>query len=216
MLSHRSILLLTALLVEAGAVSSQALSSKAGERPATSRSTPLEHSRQAAASRSSEADAGTQTPPPGFPEPDAGTVTPRPVPEGPDAGTSPEVPGADGGTGQDGGASSRTFVLAEGIQWPDELQPLATLDGSAIVAAHAAMQRLISRLPKEYAESCSWSPRAMDVIIGREGDLYFVRIDRRVDRCGRFAPGAQISFDWFELYAVSLDGKVLARFPSSP
>jgi hypothetical protein len=72
------------------------------------------------------------------------------------------------------------------------------------------------QLPKEYAGTCSYSANALEVIIGEEGGLYFVRINQRADKCGRFAPGTNLSLDWFELYAVSPDGKVLARYPYYP
>ncbi|WP_158641916.1 hypothetical protein [Corallococcus sp. AB018] len=46
--------------------------------------------------------------------------------------------------------------------------------------------------------------------MGLEGGVYFVRVDRRLDRCG-WPVGSQLEFDWFELYAVSPEGKVLGR-----
>ncbi|HSP80273.1 MAG TPA: hypothetical protein VLQ93_17200 [Myxococcaceae bacterium] len=116
----------------------------------------------------------------------------------------------------DGGAVTRQPVIAEGIRWPDELRPLATLDGPAVLAAHAALQRLLASFPKEYAEDCSHSAKAMEVLVGQEGGLYFVEIRQRVEKCGGFAPGFNLTLDWFELYAVSPDGKVLARYPYHP
>ena len=116
----------------------------------------------------------------------------------------------------DGGAAARQPVVAEGIEWPDDLRPLATLDGPAILAAHAALQRVLAKVPKEYAGDCSYSAKAMEVTVGQEGGLYFVEINRRVDKCGWAVPGFNPSPHWFELYAVSPDGKVLARYPYSP
>ncbi|MCP3141477.1 hypothetical protein [Pyxidicoccus xibeiensis] len=123
----------------------------------------------------------------------------------------PGLPGVAGGRGvPDAGA-------AEPIRWPENLRPLATLDGPAVIAAHAALQHLLARFPKEYAGKCGYSPKGLDVIVGQEGDLYFVRIDQRMDRCGWVAPpGFSTETDWFELYAVSPDGRVLARAPYSP
>ncbi|MFL5348534.1 MAG: hypothetical protein ACJ8AT_27375 [Hyalangium sp.] len=49
------------------------------------------------------------------------------------------------------------------------MRTLATLDGSAVIAANAAMQHLLARIAKEekeYAGSCAYSPKAMDVIVG--------------------------------------------------
>ncbi len=102
------------------------------------------------------------------------------------------------------------------IKWPDEVRPLATLDGPAIIAANAALQRLLASFPKEYATDCSYSAKAMDVTVGQERGLYFVEIKRRLERCGWAAPGFEPVLHWFELYAVSPEGKVLARYPYHP
>jgi hypothetical protein len=48
---------------------------------------------------------------------------------------------------------------------------------------------VLSRFPKEAARACEYSAKALEVAVGQEGGLYFVRIDRRVDKCG-WAPGA--------------------------
>ena len=112
--------------------------------------------------------------------------------------------------------STRGPIIAAGIEWPDDVRPLATLDGPAVLAAHAALQQLLSSLPKESAGTCSHSAKAMEVVVGQEGGLYFVRINQRVEKCGGFAPGFNLTLDWFELYAVSPEGKVLARYPYQP
>jgi hypothetical protein len=52
--------------------------------------------------------------------------------------------------------------------------------------------------------------------VGEEGGLYFVEIRQRLDKCGFLTLGPSAAFDWFELYAVSPDGKVLARYPYFP
>jgi hypothetical protein len=106
--------------------------------------------------------------------------------------------------------------LVAGIEWPEELRPLATLDGPAVVAANAALQHLLASFPKESARSCSHSARAMEVVVGEHAGLYLVQIHQRVEKCGRFAPGFNLTLDGFELYAVSPDGKVLARYPYTP
>ncbi|WP_233582744.1 hypothetical protein [Corallococcus sp. CA053C] len=116
----------------------------------------------------------------------------------------------------DGGTTARAPIIAEGIEWPDDLRPLATLDGPAILAAHAALQRLLASFPKEYAKDCSYSAKAMEVVVGQHDGLYFVEINRRVEKCGWATPGFNPSPHWFELYAVSPEGKVLARYPYHP
>jgi hypothetical protein len=122
--------------------------------------------------------------------------------------------GVDAGIA-DAGIAAPPPGAADSIRWPENLRPLATLDGPAVLAANAALQRVLSRFPKEYAGACEYSARSMEVVVGQEGGLYFVRIDRRADKCG-WAPGFNLEFDWFELYAVSPEGRVLARYPYMP
>ncbi len=130
---------------------------------------------------------------------DAGTLVPRPAPKQPDAGTvAPKT-----------GTSSA-------IPWPeDELAPLATLDGPAILAAHAALQQVMKRFPKESTRECAFSPRSLEIHIGYQAGWYFIRIDHRVDKCPEFGPGVTLEFDWFELYAYSPEGR-LERYPYMP
>jgi len=136
-----------------------------------------------------------------------------PVAPGPDAGIA--APAPPGSSGRDAGVIPPRPVAPGGIHWPEELRPLAVLDGPAVLAAHAALQQLLARLPRKHAGSCASSAKAYDVVVGEEGGLYFVRIDQRMDRCG-WAPGITTEFDWFELYAVSPEGRVLERYPFSP
>ncbi len=144
---------------------------------------------------------------------DGGTVAPQPSPAPVDGGTAAlkaNPPRADGGTAAHPPGT-------ESIRWPENLRPLATLDGPAVVAAHAALQHLLARLPKQLAGTCGYSPKGLEVIVGQEGNLYFVRIEQRMDKCGWLVPpGFSTETDWFELYAVSPDGRVLARAPFSP
>lgn len=160
---------------------------------------------------------------------DGGTTAPAPS-DGADGGivlpqpNTPDAPRPDGGTvvsqpprpETDGGTDASQPVITDGIRWPNDLRPLAILDGPAILAAHAALQRTLARFPKEYAGACSYSAKALEVVVGQEEGLYFVRVNRRIDRCGRMTPGAKASLDWFELYAVSPEGRVLARYPYHP
>ncbi|MBN1209861.1 MAG: hypothetical protein JXB05_33735 [Myxococcaceae bacterium] len=88
------------------------------------------------------------------------------------------------------------------------------MDGPAVLATHAALQHLLARFPKEYQGTCYYSAKALEVTVSEEGGVYFVHFERRPDRCG-WAPGVNLEFDWFELYAVSADGRVLARHPYS-
>lgn len=114
------------------------------------------------------------------------------------------------------GTVAPQFATTEVIRWPEEVRPVATLDGPAVLAAHAVLQNVLARFPKEYAESCSYSAKALEVIVGQENGLYFVEVKRRVEKCGWAAPGTSFDLDWFELYAVSPDGRILARYPYHP
>jgi hypothetical protein len=105
----------------------------------------------------------------------------------------------------------------DGLRWPEEeeLRLLTLLDGRAVVAAHAAIQEQRARFAKEdkkYAGHCDYSPKAMDVTVFEGEALYVVRIDRRLDRCGWAHPSLNQAFP-SEFYAVSPEGRVLARYP---
>lgn len=155
---------------------------------------------------------------------DGGTVAPLS-----DAGTgtsSTSASASDAGMGatqanpleRDAGTVTSKPLIVDGVRWPAEVRTLATLDGPAVIAAHAAMQHLLARIMKEErgrAGRCEYSPKAMDVIVGEGDGMYIVRINRRVDRCGRADASFNAAIDWLELYAVSPEGRVLARYPSN-
>lgn len=226
MLSPLDVILVTALLLDGGTAAPSTKATRASAKSAVSRSAQLKNNRETSTPRpvQAETDAGITTPQPVPSEVDAGTTISPPSGEETDAGIPPVTSQEDAGTvvprppiqEQDAGSTSAQSISAGGVHWPDDVRPLATLDGAAVLAAQAALQQVLARAPKEYAGTCSWSPKAMEVIVGQEGELYFVRINRRVDKCGHFAPSSHVSLDWFELYAVSPEGQVLARYPYSP
>ncbi len=124
---------------------------------------------------------------------------------------------ADGGVHPmpaiDAGTVSTTSAT---IPWPEtELEPLGTLEGPAVLAAHAALQEVMKRFPKTATKSCAFSPRALEFVVGYQSGWYFVRVNRRVDKCPEFGPGLTLEYDWFELYAVSPEGRV-ERYPHMP
>lgn len=163
-------------------------------------------------------DGGTAESLPHLAAPDAGAPAALPVSSGFDAGSSAASPISlrfDGGTA-DAGCVRPPGSPAESICWPNEVQPLAKLDGPAVVAANAALQALLARFSAEETKTCEYSPRAMELVVGQAEGLYFVRINHRVDKCGWAAPGFNLETDWFELYAVSPDGRVLERYPYYP
>jgi hypothetical protein len=145
------------------------------------------------------ADGGIVPAQPNAASPDAGTASLQAGSQGADAGTVAPKPGA-----------------SQSIPWPEkELQPLATLDGPAILAAHAALQQAMEHFTKEQRRACAFSPRSLELVIGYDAGWYFVRVNRRVDKCPGFGPGVVLEFDWFELYAVSPEGRV-ERYPYYP
>ena len=109
-------------------------------------------------------------------------------------------------------------VAAGDFHWPEEVQTLATLDGPAVLAAHVALQDLLARLAKQgLPKSCGYSAKAMEVIVGEGDGMYIVLINQRMDKCGwQVPPGFSTDTDWFEQYAVSPDGKILAHYPYAP
>ncbi|MFP2896860.1 hypothetical protein [Corallococcus sp. 4LFB] len=115
------------------------------------------------------------------------------------------------------GSGTSAPIPEAAIPWPkQDLTPLATLEGPAVQAAHAALEEAVKRFPKESMGKCAFSARALEVVIGQEAGWYFVRVNRRVDRCPGFGPGVTgIETDWFELYAISPDGE-LTRYPYQP
>jgi hypothetical protein len=133
---------------------------------------------------------------------------------GPDAGVGEVSPSnwrADSGTGV------LKPVASGGFHWPEQVRTLSTLDGPAVIAANAALQHLLARLAKQgLSGSCGYSAKAMEVVVGEGDGLYIVLINQRMDKCGWVVPpGFSTDTDWFEQYAVSLEGKILAHYPDA-
>ncbi len=109
-----------------------------------------------------------------------------------------------------------TPAASTAVPWPEEeLEPLGTLDGPAVLAAHAVLQEVMKRFPKGAAKTCAFSPRTLELVIAYQSGWHFVRVNRRVDKCPEFGPGVMLEYDWFELYAVSPEGRV-ERYPAMP
>ena len=145
--------------------------------------------------------------------PDGGMIAPQPSRGSPDAGALSLPLNA---AKADAGTADFKPDAGPAIPWPqEELHPLATLDGPAVLAGHAVLQRVLQRFPKESAGSCAYSPQSLEVLIAQHAGWYFVRVNRRVDKCPGFGPGVVLETDGFELYAVSPDGRV-ERYPFHP
>lgn len=159
---------------------------------------------------------------------DGGIVAPTTSPAPRDAGTaagpagSPELEaGVDAGSARtaraDAGPQKLRPIITGDVRWPEEVRTLTTLDGPAVLAANAALQSLLARFAKKGASGCGYSLKGLELTVGEGGGMYIVRIEQRMERCGwKVPPGFSTEMDWFELYAVSPEGKVLARYPYAP
>jgi hypothetical protein len=112
------------------------------------------------------------------------------------------------GARRDASAQAAQPATDEGIRWPQEMRPLAILDGPAIAASNAAMQHLQARLKKKYGEACLAPPSAMQVLVGREGELYFVQIEQHDRNCVSVTRDGYPGPDELVLYAVTPDGQL--------
>ena len=127
---------------------------------------------------------------------DGGALTPRSDPSRPDAG----IAAADSARvqGRDGGACEPRPAILEGTPWSAQPRLLATVDARAIIAARAGIGELMDyfvKYDKRFAGSCDSSPKAMDVVVFEAEGMYVVRINPRVDRCGRLDPAFNEAID---------------------
>ena len=102
-----------------------------------------------------------------------------------------------------------------GVEWPgrrdaSDITSLGAVDGGAALAASAAIQQVVQKIgpESELFSKCPSPAAALDARVFKWRDVYYVTVDERFDRCGE----ARSRFpDWFESYAVSPAGQVLAR-----
>jgi hypothetical protein len=112
------------------------------------------------------------------------------------------------GSPTDASAQTAQAATDGGIRWPEEMRPLAILNGPAIAASNAAMQHLQARLKKKYGEACLAPLSAMQVLVGHEGELYFVQIEQHDENCVSATRDGYPGPDELVLYAVAPDGQV--------
>ncbi|ATB31127.1 hypothetical protein [Melittangium boletus] len=107
------------------------------------------------------------------------------------------------------------------VEWPSQeelaaIQPVSNdvdkeLNGQAALAAAGALQETI-RLWSDQSlfEGCSTPALGLGAVVYQWKDYYYVNVTQRFDRCGskRFR-----MLDWWESFAVSPEGRVLARQP---
>jgi len=102
------------------------------------------------------------------------------------------------------------------VPWPDEHSTrtvIEPMEAGAALAAAGAIRELVktSPFPNLFA-GCSSPAQGLDVSVfaGPAPDLYFVVVDQRFDRCG--GPSGRV-LDWWEVYAVTAQGDVVAKAP---
>ncbi|AGC49002.1 hypothetical protein MYSTI_07730 [Myxococcus stipitatus DSM 14675] len=113
-------------------------------------------------------------------------------------------------------------TLWEGVvPWPDEhtsRKLVDPLEAGAALAAASAIREVVSSPPfPNLFTGCSSPEQGLDVSVftGQTPGLYFVAVEQRFDRCGG-ASGRVL--DWWEVYAVTAQGVVVAKAapPESP
>jgi len=107
------------------------------------------------------------------------------------------------------------------VEWPTDeelaaLQPVSSdvngeLNGQAALAAAAAIQET-TRLwsGQGLFEGCPTPALGLGAVVYAWKDYYYVNVTQRFDRCGskRFR-----MLDWWEAFAVSPEGRLMARQP---
>jgi hypothetical protein len=126
--------------------------------------------------------------------------------QSPPTETIPSPPSALTGNGD--------TVAPTAIRWPENLAPLAVLDGPAIVVANAAIRHVLAQ--KEYPEECEPSAESLKAAVGYQEPLYYVRVDARAERCTRVVPGVEPQPGWFRVYAFLPSGGMIAPNPPPP
>ncbi|MFL5346867.1 MAG: hypothetical protein ACJ8AT_18960 [Hyalangium sp.] len=105
-------------------------------------------------------------------------------------------------------------MASTAIRWPENLTPLAVLDGPAIVVANTAVRHVLAQ--KEYPAECEPSAESLKATLGYQEPLYYVRIDARAERCTQVVPGVEPQPGWFKVYAFLKNGAMIAPNPPPP
>lgn len=103
------------------------------------------------------------------------------------------------------------------VTWPDEHSArtvVESMEAGAALAAAGAIREVVrtNPFPNLFA-GCSSPEQGLDVSVftGPTSDLYFVVVDQRFHRCG--GPSGRV-LDWWEVYAVTPRGVVVAKAPT--
>ncbi len=103
------------------------------------------------------------------------------------------------------------------VAWPDEHSArtvVEPMEAGAALAAAGAIREVVrtNPFPNLFA-GCSSPEQGLDVSVfaGPTLGLYFVVVDQRFHRCG--GPSGRV-LDWWEVYAVTSQGEVVAKAPA--
>jgi hypothetical protein len=103
------------------------------------------------------------------------------------------------------------------VTWPDEHSArtvVEPMEAGAALAAAGAIREVVrtNPFPNLFA-GCSSPAQGLDVSVfaGSAPGLYFVVVDQRFHRCG--GPSGRV-LDWWEVYAVTSEGVVVAKAPT--
>lgn len=105
------------------------------------------------------------------------------------------------------------------VQWPDERSSSTVLpftEAGAAVAAAGALQEVIRTNPHPHLfDGCTTPAQGLDVAVfkGPTHGLYYVAVEQRFSRCG--GPNGRV-LDWWQVYAVTPQGEVVAKAPRTP
>ncbi|MFP2957965.1 hypothetical protein ACLEPN_09075 [Myxococcus sp. 1LA] len=114
-----------------------------------------------------------------------------------------------------GCAAPASAWKGEGL-WPDERSArtvVEPMEAGAVLAAAGAIREVVRTSPfPDLFAGCSSPEQGLDVSVfaGPTPGLYFVAVDQRFDRCG--GPSGRV-LDWWEVYAVTAQGEVVAKAP---
>ncbi|MGE6760045.1 hypothetical protein ACQKGO_18675 [Corallococcus interemptor] len=105
------------------------------------------------------------------------------------------------------------------VQWPDERSSSAVIpftEAGAAVAAAGALREVIRTNPHpQLFHGCTSPEQGLDVAVftGPTAGLYYVAVEQRFSRCG--GPNGRV-LDWWQVYAVTPWGEVVAKAPRMP
>jgi hypothetical protein len=100
------------------------------------------------------------------------------------------------------------------IRWPENLAPLAVLDGPALAVADIARRHVLAQ--RLYPAGCEPSAEALKATVGYQEPLYYVRIEANAERCNQEVPGVEPQPGWFKVYAFFPNWRMVAPNPPPP